>query len=123
MRLLRSEGKGSEEQQAGLSLMISPAGLGVFLPYVIRIFALEFAISSRASSGGERHGIWNFRIENDMSIAVKVAVSFVRSQNKLKKVLKCKGLPANFKEWRAKAEGSSEWRSRTYSKTMPPSEN
>jgi hypothetical protein len=28
----------------------------------------------------------------------------------LKKALKCKGLPANFKEWRAIAEDRSEWR-------------
>jgi hypothetical protein len=41
----------------------------------------------------------------------------------LKKALKCKGLPVNFKEWRAIAEDRSEWRSRTYSKPMPPSEN
>jgi len=42
----------------------------------------------------------------------------------LKKALKCKGLPVNFKEWRAIAEDRSEWRSRTYSKpTMPPSEH
>jgi len=41
----------------------------------------------------------------------------------LKKALKCKGLPANFKEWRAIAEDRSEWRSRTYSKPMPPSEH
>ena len=41
----------------------------------------------------------------------------------LKKALKCKGLPANFKEWRAIAEDRPEWRSRTYSKPMPPSEN
>ena len=41
----------------------------------------------------------------------------------LKKALKCKGLPVNFKEWRAIAEDRSEWRSRTYSKLMPPSEN
>jgi hypothetical protein len=41
----------------------------------------------------------------------------------LKMALKCKGLPANFKEWRAIAEDRSEWRSRTYSKPMPPSEN
>jgi len=40
-----------------------------------------------------------------------------------KKALKCKGLPVNFKEWRAIAEDRSEWRSRTYSKPMPPSEN
>jgi len=38
----------------------------------------------------------------------------------LKKALKCKGLPVNFKEWRAIAEDRSEWR---YSKPMPPSEN
>ena len=41
----------------------------------------------------------------------------------LKKALKCKGLPVNFKEWRAVAEDRSEWRSRTYSKPLPPSEN
>ena len=41
----------------------------------------------------------------------------------LKKALKCKGLPAKFKEWRAIAEDRSEWRSRTYSKPIPPSEN
>jgi len=29
----------------------------------------------------------------------------------LKKALKCKGLPVNFKEWRAVAEDRSEWRS------------
>ena len=29
----------------------------------------------------------------------------------LKKALKCKGLPANFKEWRAIAIDRSEWRS------------
>jgi hypothetical protein len=34
-----------------------------------------------------------------------------------------RALPVNFKEWRAKAEDRSEWRSRTYSKPMPPSEN
>jgi len=34
---------------------------------------------------------------------------------KLKKVLKFKGLPVNFKEWRAIAEDRSEWRSRTAS--------
>ena len=39
----------------------------------------------------------------------------------LKKALKCKGLPVNFKEWGAIAEDRSEWRSRTYSKPMPPS--
>ena len=37
--------------------------------------------------------------------------------------LKCKELLFNSKEWRAIAEGRSEWRSRTYSKPMPPSEN
>jgi len=41
----------------------------------------------------------------------------------LKKALKCEGLPVNFKEWRAIAEDRSEWRSRTYSKPVPPSEN
>ena len=41
----------------------------------------------------------------------------------LKKALKCKGLPVNFKEYCAIAEDRSEWRSRTYSKPMPPSEN
>jgi len=41
----------------------------------------------------------------------------------LKKALKCKGLPVNFKEWRVIAEDRSEWRSRTYSKPMPPYEN
>ena len=41
----------------------------------------------------------------------------------LNKALKCKGLPVNFKEWRAIAEDWSEWRSRTYSKPMPLSEN
>ena len=43
----------------------------------------------------------------------------------LKKALKCKGLPVDFKEWCAMAiaEDRSEWRSRTYSKHMPPSEN
>ena len=40
----------------------------------------------------------------------------------LKKALKCKGLPVNFKEYCAIAEDRSEWRSRTYSKPMP-SEN
>ena len=40
----------------------------------------------------------------------------------LKKALKCKGPPDNFKEWRAIAEDRSEWRSRTHSKPMPPSE-
>ena len=40
-----------------------------------------------------------------------------------KKALKRKGLPANFKEWRVIAEDRSEWRSRTYSKPMSPSEN
>jgi hypothetical protein len=40
----------------------------------------------------------------------------------LKRALKCKGLPVNFKEWRAIAEDRSEWRSRTYSEPMPPSE-
>jgi len=38
----------------------------------------------------------------------------------LKRALNCKGLPANSKEWRAIAEDRSEWRSRTYSKPMPP---
>jgi len=38
------------------------------------------------------------------------------------KALKCKGLPVNFKEWRAIAEDRPKWRSRTYSKAMPPSE-
>ena len=37
--------------------------------------------------------------------------------------VKCKGLPVNFKEWRAIAEDRSEWSLRTYSKPMPPSEN
>jgi len=37
--------------------------------------------------------------------------------------VKCKGLPVNFKEWRAIAEYKSKWRSRKYSKPMPPSEN
>ena len=41
----------------------------------------------------------------------------------LKKALKCKGLPANFKEWRAIAEARSVRRSQTYSRPMPPSEN
>jgi hypothetical protein len=41
----------------------------------------------------------------------------------LKKALKCKELPVNLKEWRAIAEDRSEWRSRTYSEPMPPSEN
>jgi len=41
----------------------------------------------------------------------------------LKKALKCKGLPVNFKVWRAIAEDRSEWRSRTYSRPTPPSEN
>jgi hypothetical protein len=41
----------------------------------------------------------------------------------LKKALKCEGLPVNFKEWRAIAGDRSEWRSRTYSKPVPPSEN
>ena len=41
----------------------------------------------------------------------------------LRKALKYKGLPVNFKEWRAIAEDKPEWRSRTYSKPMPPSEN
>jgi len=31
--------------------------------------------------------------------------------------------PVNFKEWRAIAEDRTEWRSRTYSIPMPPSEN
>ena len=39
----------------------------------------------------------------------------------LKKALKCKRLPVNFKEWRAIAEDRSEWRSRTYSKPISPS--
>jgi hypothetical protein len=38
----------------------------------------------------------------------------------LKKAPKCKGLPVNFKEWRAIAEDRAEWRSRTYSKPVPP---
>ena len=43
----------------------------------------------------------------------------------LKKALICKGLPVNFKGWRAIAiaEDRSEWRSRTFTKPMPPSEN
>ena len=41
----------------------------------------------------------------------------------LKKALKCKGLPVNFKEWRAIAEARSVRRSQTYSRPMPPSEN
>jgi len=41
----------------------------------------------------------------------------------LKKALKCKGLPVNFKGWGAIAEDRPEWRSRMYSKPMPPSEN
>ena len=41
----------------------------------------------------------------------------------LKKAPKCKGLPVNFKEWRTIAEDRTEWRSWTYSKPMPSSEN
>ena len=42
----------------------------------------------------------------------------------LKKALECKELPVNLhKERRAIAEDRSKWRSRTYSKSMPPSEN
>ena len=41
----------------------------------------------------------------------------------LKKAMQYKGLPVNFKERRAIADGRSEWRSRTYSKPGPPSEN
>jgi hypothetical protein len=39
------------------------------------------------------------------------------------RALKCKGLPSKFKESLAIAGDSSEWRSRTYSKPMPPSED
>jgi hypothetical protein len=38
----------------------------------------------------------------------------------LKKALKSKELPINFKERRAIAEDWMEWRSRTYSKPIPP---
>ena len=47
----------------------------------------------------------------------------IEIETQLKTTLKGKGLPVNFKEWRAIAEDSSEWRSRTYSMPMPPSEN
>jgi hypothetical protein len=41
----------------------------------------------------------------------------------LTKALKCRGLPVNFKEWRAIAKDRSERGLRTYSKPVPPSVN
>jgi len=42
----------------------------------------------------------------------------------LKKALEHKGLPVQFNEWwRVIAKHRSEWRSWTYAKPMPPSEN